>query len=133
MSALRLLTIAAVLLLASVAHAELVVEAPASAVPGETFSVVDTDGASTELTVTYYPGSRIEEAGDPLPAAEQSDGQGVRYAFVPHRSGLVRLTAGDASTTIMVGYPRAPLMGIVMLVVALLSLGGLSAIGLKNA
>lgn len=133
MSLFRLLAVAAALVLCATAHAELQVETPSETIPGETITIVDSEGCGGALLVTYYPGSRIEQTSELQPAAEQPDGQGVRYAFVPDRSGLVRLTAAESSTTIMVGYPRAPRMGIVMLIVAILSLGGLSAVGLRNA
>jgi hypothetical protein len=130
----RTLTLfAATLLVSSVAHAELTVESSEERItPGDTVVIVDTEGSAEALTVTYYPGSRIAR-DEQLQGEAEPEGQGVRYAFVPVESGLVRVSAGDASTTLMVGYTRAPVTGIIMLSIALLCLGGLSAVGLRNA
>jgi hypothetical protein len=120
------------LLLPSMAEAQLHVE-PSRPGPGETVVVTLPDRVDADrqvLVVTRFPGSRVETTSE---VVGQLDGQGVRWDVVIAEPGLIRLQAGADSTNIMVGYATSPPGGWLILLLALVSLGGLTVWGMFGA
>jgi hypothetical protein len=128
----RLSIWACLLLLPSMAAAQLRVE-PSRPRSGDTVVVTlpeRPDTGTQTLVTTRFPGSRVETTAE---LTGQVDGQGVRWEVVVDEPGLFRLQAGTESTTIMVGYATSPPSGWFILLLALVSLGGLTAWGMLGA
>ena len=120
---MRTLSLFLALLAAPAAAQDVVSVEPAAPVRGEPVRVTFSEPVDS-VTVTYRPGAVTARTETFTPGA-------TSFEFTPRRAGVVAVAAGDAATSLSVRFTRAPLPGLLVMIVAGLILFGGAAVSMR--
>jgi len=120
---MRTLSLLLVLLAAPLAAQSVVSVEPAAPVRGEPVRVTFSEPVDS-VTVTYRPGAISARTETFTPGA-------ASFEFTPQRAGVVSVASGSASKSLSVRFTKAPLPGLVVMILAGLILFGGAAISLR--
>ena len=120
---MRVLPLLFLLAAAPLAAQDIVEVTPEAPVRGEPVRVTFSESVDT-VRVTYRPGAISAHTETFTPGA-------AAFEFTPERAGVVSVAAGESSRSLSVRFQRAPLSGVVVMILAGLILFGGAALSLR--